>query len=384
MTIGHVNKFWGRDRGGVESVLHAQVCDLSRRGYHAAVLACRPLGTAPRPFPPGVAGRELPSPVVASMPLHPALPRALAQLQAASDIVHFHLPFPLAEAAALSLNKRVPWVATLHAEVVGHAPALCWAQRQVTERFLRRVDAIVVSSASASQLASLRAHQRRVRVIPFGFDLAPYLTAVRPRRPAGALPVLAFLGRLVPYKGLDVLLRAAVGLPAELHIIGEGRERQRLQALAAALGFGRRATFFGHLPDADLPTRLRAADIFVLPSRTQAETFGVSQVEAMAAGLPVVNTALATGTDWVSPHGLTGLTVTPDDPYALRAALVRMIGDREFRLACGRRARTRALTLFNVERRGPELAALYRQLASCPLPRPAPAPAALPLRDLPA
>ena len=385
IAIGHVNKFWGRDRGGVESVLHAQVCDLSRRGYRVAVLACRPRGSAARAFPPGVAGRELAAPVVASMPLHPGFPRALREFEAASDVLHFHLPFPLAEAAALQLPKRIPWVVTLHAEVVGRARWLRWMQRQLTERFLRRVDAIVVSSASTSQLATLREHQERVRVIPFGFDLAPFLAAERPPRPPGAPPVLVFLGRLVPYKGLDVLLHAAAALPADVHIIGDGRERPRLEALAAALGLRERVTFFGHLPDAALPARLRAADIFVLPSCTQAETFGVAQVEAMAAGLPVVNTALATGTDWVSAHGLTGMTVPPGDPRALRAALARMIADRPFRLACGRRARARALTLFNVERRGPELAALYQELAPRrPPARATAAPAALLRHDRPA
>ncbi|MGH9482963.1 MAG: glycosyltransferase [Terriglobales bacterium] len=364
IAVGQVNKFWGRDRGGVEAVMHAEVLDLSRRGYRVAVLACRPRGTVARGFPPGVAGRELAAPVVASMPVHWGFPRALAELAAECDLLHFHLPFPLAEAAALRLPKRGPWVATLHAEVLGHAGWMRRAQRAVTERFLRRVDTIIVSSAHTSELSTLAPHQARVRVIPFGFDLTPYLQATR--RPAGAasggLPVVVYLGRLVAYKGVDVLLRAAAEVRARFHIIGEGRERPKLERLASELGVGGRVEFLGHLPDAELPGRLRAADIFALPSRTQAETFGVAQVEAMAAGLPVVNTALATGTDWVSAHGVTGLTVTPDDPRALAAALVRLIEDREFRLACGRRAQARARTLFSLERRGPELAALYGEL----------------------
>lgn len=361
IAIGQVNKFWGRDRGGIEAVMHAEVCDLSRRGYQVGVLACRPHGSPARPFPPGVAGRELSAPVVASMPVHLGFAGALRELAAASDLLHFHLPFPLAEAAALRIAKRGPWVATLHAEVIGRAGWVLRAQRRVTARFLERVDAIVVSSASSSQAATLAPHQPRVRIIPFGFDLAPYLAAEAPaRRPDP--PVIVFLGRLVAYKGLEVLLRAAAGLAARIHIIGDGRERPALERLAIQLGLGDKVQFLGHLPDAELPARLAAADIFVLPSRTQAETFGVAQVEAMAAGLPVVNTALATGTDWVSIHGVTGLTVTPGDPVALAAALHRLLEDRNFRLACGRRARARARELFSLERRGPELAALYHEL----------------------
>ncbi|MGH3184522.1 MAG: glycosyltransferase, partial [Streptosporangiaceae bacterium] len=238
IAVGQVNKFWGRDRGGVEAVMHAEVLDLSRRGYRVAVLACRPRGTVARGFPPGVAGRELAAPVVASMPVHWGFPRALAELAAECDLLHFHLPFPLAEAAALRLPKRGPWVATLHAEVLGHAGWMRRAQRAVTERFLRRVDTIIVSSAHTSELSTLAPHQARVRVIPFGFDLTPYLQATR--RPAGAasggLPVVVYLGRLVAYKGVDVLLRAAAEVRARFHIIGEGRERPKLERLASELG----------------------------------------------------------------------------------------------------------------------------------------------------
>ncbi|MGH9475731.1 MAG: glycosyltransferase [Terriglobales bacterium] len=359
--IGLVNKFWGRDRGGVEAVLHAEACDLGHRGYRVSVLACRRAGTAPQPFPAGVAGRELIAPVVASMPVQPQFFSALRELALSSDLLHFHLPFPLAEAAALRLTKRTPWIATLHAEVCNHPAWMRSLQRRLTRRFLQRMDAIVISSAPSAHCATLAPFRNRLRIIPFGFDLRPFLALGERRRPART-PVVAFLGRLVPYKGLDVLLRAAPGVPAEFHILGDGRERSRLERLAAHLGVSWRVRFFGHVPDAALPHHLHQADVFVLPSRLPAEAFGVAQVEAMATGLPVINTALATGTDWVSPHGLTGLTVPPGDVAALHQALQVMLGDRGFRLACGERARQRARDLFGIERRGQELAALLDEL----------------------
>lgn len=367
VAIGQVNKFWGRDRGGVEAVVHAVADDLGRHGYKVSVLACRPWQSAPRGFPPGVEGRELAAPVVASMPVHLGFPRALAQLARHCDLLHFHLPFPLAEAAALALPKRAPWVATVHAAVVGHTRALRWAQSAVTRRFLERVDAILVSSAASSQAPHLEAYRERVRVMPFGFDLSLFAQARRRRR--SGPPVAAFLGRLVPYKGVDVLLQAAARVAdLELHcdIIGDGRERKSLERLAADLGLGERVRFWGHLPDTALPQRLAAADVFVLPSRTQAETFGVAQVEAMAAGLPVVNTALATGTDWVSAHGVTGLTVPPENPEALAQALRHLLENHQFRLACGQRARARAQQLFSIQQQGPPLHSLYQELLAQP------------------
>ncbi|HEY7838200.1 MAG TPA: glycosyltransferase [Terriglobales bacterium] len=360
-VIGHVNKYWGRDRGGVEAVLHASVQDLSRRGYGVEVLACRPWRSPARPFPPGVAGRELAAPVVASMPVHWEFGAALAQIESRCDLLHFHLPFPLAEAATLRLPKRIPWVATWHAEVLGRSPMVQWAQQAVSRRFLQRVDAIVVSAPASSHSDGLRPFPERVHLIPFGFDWRAF-SGPRPRRDAGHPAQLIFVGRLVPYKGLDVLLRAMTTLPARLQIVGDGRERSRLQRLAARLQVADRVEFLGHLPDAELPSRLAAADIFVLPSRTASEAFGVAQLEAMAAGLPVVNTALATGTDWVSLDGVTGLTVAPDNPVQLAAALRHLIEDRDFRLACGRRARRRARDLFSIEARGAEMVALYEGL----------------------
>jgi rhamnosyl/mannosyltransferase len=280
-------------------------------------------------------------------------------------LLHFHLPFPLAEAAALRTTKRCPWVATLHAEVLGHPGWMRCLQRRVTERFLARMDAIVVSSATSSQVETLKTHQAQVRVLPFGFDLSAYLGLRHVGARSGGRLRVIFLGRLVPYKGVDVLLRALATTGAdaiEAEIIGSGAQQEPLRRLARALGLENKVEFRGHVADSELPRRLQAADVFVLPSRTAAETFGVAQVEAMAAGLPVVNTALRTGTDWVSVHELTGLTVRPGDVDDLAGALRQMASRRDFRLACGRRARARVCELFSIERRGAETAALYEEL----------------------
>ncbi|HXR98555.1 MAG TPA: glycosyltransferase [Terriglobales bacterium] len=363
--IGHINKYWGRDRGGVEAVLHAQAVDLRRREYAVSVLACRRWGGAAREFPMGIAGRELVAPVVASMPVHFGFARAVRGLARECDLLHFHLPFPLAEAAALRLDKRIPWVATVHAEVLGHSAWMRYLQRRVTERFLQRMDAIIVSSATNSQVETLKAHQPRIRVLPFGFDLSAYLVLNHVGARAGGRLRVIFLGRLVAYKGIDVLLRALAKIETgtiEAEVIGIGVELQRLRRLTRELRLENRVAFAGHVADAELPRRLQAADVFVLPSRSAAETFGVAQVEAMAAGLPVVNTALRTGTDWVSVHGLTGLTVRPNDVEDLAGALRHMASQRDFRLACGRRARARVRELFSIERRGAEMAALYEEL----------------------
>ena len=100
----------------------------------------------------------------------------------------------------------------------------------------------------------------------------------------------------------------------------------------------------------DLPAYYQACEVFVLPSIAKTEAFGVVQVEAMAAGRPVVSTRLPTGVPWVNQDGVSGLVVTPDDAAALGAAVRRLGHDRELRQRLGDGARRRADALFSRDR----------------------------------
>jgi len=108
--------------------------------------------------------------------------------------------------------------------------------------------------------------------------------------------------------------------------------------------------FAGRVPDADLPAFYQACDVFVLPSIARTEAFGVVQIEAMAAGRPVVSTSLPTGVPWVNQDGVSGLVVTPGDPVALGDALRRLLDDEALRRRLGDGARLRAQTMFSRER----------------------------------
>ena len=90
--------------------------------------------------------------------------------------------------------------------------------------------------------------------------------------------------------------------------------------------------------------------MFVLPSIARTEAFGVVQIEAMAAGRPVVSTNLPTGVPWVNQDGVSGLVVTPGDPVALGDALRRLLDDGALRRRLGEGARRRAQTMFSRER----------------------------------
>ena len=143
------------------------------------------------------------------------------------------------------------------------------------------------------------------------------------------------LGRLVGYKGYDVLVRAMQTIDGYATIIGEGPLLAELQQLAIRLGVSDRIRFAGRLTRSEIKQLFCSAQVFAFPSVTEAEAFGIVQIEAMAAGLPIVNTQLATTVPLVARHDTEALTVPPNDPHALSQAL----SSRSRRAGVGRKAR---------------------------------------------
>ncbi len=170
--------------------------------------------------------------------------------------------------------------------------------------------------------------------------------------------VLGAVSRLDPAKGIDVLIRAMPCVEnATLVIVGDGAERAFLEELARELGVSGRILWAGYRPD--VHKLLPAFDVFVQPSRF--EGLPTTVIEAMAAGLPVVATAVG-GTPEVVEDGVTGLLVPPADPAALAQAINHLLGDPPLRLALGRAGRERAAKQFSVEQMVRQTEALYMEL----------------------
>src|SRR5205814_5952563 len=128
--------------------------------------------------------------------------------------------------------------------------------------------------------------------------------------------------------GFEYLIEALTSVKGKLLLVGTGPLLEELAALAAARGVADRVVFLGEIQNEDVTPYYHASDVFVLPSIARSEAFGIVQIEAMAAGKPVVNTDLDSGVPFVSQHDLTGLTVPPKNSAALANALNRILDDR--------------------------------------------------------
>lgn len=367
LSVTHLWKRWLPHHGGVQRVAHALAREVVRDGGSARAIVGAE-GVRPRRWSvEGVAVHGVPEVGFAlSMPIAPSY---LALPRRSGELLHVHEPFPLGTLAALwritTDRERVPLVVTWHMEIVRQS-ALRPAYDVVASKLLARADVVhVASDALAKRITLLGAVRERVWVIPYVVDISAFShttdrpIAARIRAWAAGEPIALFVGRLVYYKGVDVLLEALVGSRLRAVIVGDGPLLARLQARAAALGVAPRVLWLGALSDADLPGAYAAADVFALPSVAPSEGFGIVQVEAMAAGVPVVSTRLGTGVDWVNIDDQTGSLVAPRDGRELRRALERVVMDTALRRTLAAGARARAAE-FTAERLWPRYRDLYR------------------------
>lgn len=213
--------------------------------------------------------------------------------------------------------------------------------RQIVVRNLRVATAVAsTSERMAMRVEELCPQTRPPFITPFGVDTGVFSPADPPRVRDGRLTI-GIVKALETKYGVDVLLRAfACVLPqlsdldVRLEIYGGGSRRQALEQLAVCLGVEKRTRFFGAVPHEQVPEVLRRMDIFCAPSVSDSESFGVSAVEALACGVPVVASAVD-GFKEVLRDGETGFLVPPFNAQAMAGRLVRLARDADLRRRMG-------------------------------------------------
>jgi rhamnosyl/mannosyltransferase len=291
-----------------------------------------------------------------STPIAPSFPFVLARRSRQAALVALHQPFPLNDiGVALGLPRETALVVHWHGEIVRQR-SLTGLVAPFIRRTLARAQRIVVSHPTLIGASPfLTAYGEKCAVVPYGVDV-PYwaeLDGAQRRRVEDLrfqYPRLVLAtGRLVPYKGFDVLIEALRCIDATAIIVGEGPLRPDLLRLAQQRGVAERLILAGRLSRDDLKVHLHAARLYAFPSVGAAEAFGIVQIEAMAVGLPIVNTSLPTGVPHVARHGLEALTVPPNDPAALAAAIAQLLDDPTLAQRLGAAGRRRATAEYDLQ-----------------------------------
>ena len=377
MRIGIFTNNYLPARGGV-----ATASELLRRG--ALALGHEPYVFAPR-FP-GYADRfsgvfRYPSfPALTypdfslAIPFSPRIARAVKHLQI--DVFHAQHPFLLGQAARrLAQRYGRPLVFTYHTRYEKYAHYVPF-HRGVVERvairrsvaFASQADLVVAPSQGIRRFLEEQGVLSPTVVLPTGVEIDAFTPGDRAAAryalglPAAG-PVLLSVGRLDREKSVELLLTAfehvTAGMPAaRLVLVGQGKETDRLRALAERLGCGDRIHFAGGFPREELPAYYRAADLFLFASQT--ETQGLVLAEAHACGLPAV-AVCAPGVDETVRDGETGVLTKPD-ARELADAAVRLLLDRAGRQAMGKQARQLAEREFSAHRQVGKLLILYERL----------------------
>lgn len=366
MNVLQVNKLYFPEIGGIERVVQNIAEGLPSR-YRVRVLASRSRGRSKRDRHNGVNVRKAASLGMAlSVPISPTFPFHLRAELNDADVIHHHLPNPLSTVSQLANGTTdQSIVVTYHSDIVRQVAALD-VYRPVLHRFLNRVDRILVTSDRLlSQSEVLAHHTKKCTVVPLSIDVTTVDSEeyTKPEREVSR-PVVLFVGRLTYYKGVTYLLKAMRRVDATLLVVGDGERRASLEAQVDGDDLGDHVKFLGHVSEAELAGLYRAADIFVLPSVEPSEAFGIVQLEAMARGVPVVNTRLPTGVPWVSVDGETGLTVPPKDETALAEAINTLIEDDERRRKYGQQARARVEEVFTQEQMLQTIQTVYDEVTA--------------------
>jgi len=356
--------------GGAEQQVAAMSAWLHRQGVQVTVVTRRMPGVARFEVVDGVPVHRLPVPgpkPVASLSYTLAAMRLLRRLR--PDILHAHELFSTATSAlAAKPLVRAPVVATAHRS--GADGDVQRLRRKLFGRtriaaLRRQVDAFVcISREIEAELAGIGIAPARCHHIPNAVDTEHFKPV-----PDGGKPELRarlglpdqltaiFTGRLAPEKRVEQLLAIWPAVRAKcpearLLILGSGPQQPALERMAGA-----GVSFLGRI--ADVAPYLRAADVFILPSA--AEGLSVALLEAMASGLAVLVTDVGGGRDVVRPAD-NGWLVPPEDPPALQAAVLRLLGDAALRASLGSRARQDMERAHALPVIGGQLVALYDRL----------------------
>ncbi len=367
IRVLHIGKYYHPYRGGFESSLYTLINELKNAVEFKVLAAHTGCTTAIEKMKDVTIVRLANFGKIFSQPITPTLPFWIKNETA--DIVHLHMPNPLAMISYLIASPPGKLVVSYHNDIIRQKGAMVFL-RPFVLKLLEKACAIVVTSENLINGSDiLKRFRAKCRVIPHGIDITRFeltpeiLNESRKVKNRINKPVILFVGRLVSYKGLGYLIKAMRDIDAKLLIIGTGPQELQLRILARILNVRGRIEWLGDVPDEKLSIYYNACDLFVLPSCANSESFGLVILEAHAARKPVVSTDLPTGVTFTNLNEVTGCVVPPRDSLALAQAINRLLGSKDLKERYGENGRERAKNEFSKEMMAERFLTLYSTIS---------------------
>ncbi len=357
--ILHISKFYEPYKGGIENICHTIVGVVKERSKNSRqiVICFNESGVNEKDIIDGVeVYRVAVELIIARQPISASYLVTLRRLLNSfkPNIIHLHAPNPLVAALLLLLGyKDCKLIVHWHLDIVAQKNIYRFI-KPIESILLSRCDKIIATSPNyACGSAPLQRHKDKISILPNFIDSKKFkrtewvnARAKELRASYNNKPIVLFVGRHVPYKGLSYLIEAIkyVKNDAVFLIGGSGSLTEELQHQAKAL---KNVNFLGRIADCDLVPMYYASDIFAFPSITKNEAFGVALAEAMYCDTPAVTfTINGSGVNWVNIHNHTGLEVPNADSRSFATALDTLIEDKELRERFSRNAKERVATHF--------------------------------------
>ncbi len=355
MRILHVGKYYHPFRGGMESIVK-DICEgLAIRNWKIDVLCAN---EGPMPANEVInqvqVHRMARWGVLYSQTITPQL-LFLPSLAKNYDMVHIHSPNPMAELMALKIPAHIPVVATYHSDII-RQKKLKLLYTPLQKAFLRRLQKIYVPTENHIKFSEvLPLFRDKCEIIPFGINPNQFPNNSRVKTHRESIKkefgrYALFVGRLVGYKGVDILIKAAQEVDQHILIIGSGPKEGEWRRLCLSAGVAARVHFLGKIEDVDLfSAYMRQSEMLILPSISNNENFGVVQIEAMSCSIPVICSDLESGVSAVGEHGKTGFLFPPGDYDALAKNMNILFNNEALAAEMGKNAKKHFLERYTLE-----------------------------------
>lgn len=287
--------------------------------------------------------------------------RLITSLQ--PDILHAHWATSYGLAGAVSGYH--PYIISTWGRDVTDSPRESWVMKKILEYNLSQADAITATSQIlAEETAKYEYTGKTIHHIPFGVDLSLFPPVPVTRRKG--LLCIGTVKALEEKYGIEFLIRAYAKVKllepeTRLLIVGDGSLRDQLVELVVELGIADSVEFAGRVPNMEVIKYLHEIDIFVVPSVSKSETFGVAVVEASACGLPVVASNIG-GLPEVVRDGETGFLVPPQNIEVLIENILKLVREPNLRIRLGSAGRNFVESEYTLEKCGARIEKIYHQL----------------------